>query len=255
MEYYVYIYYYGSVPIYVGKGKNNRYLVHLNKCVNVKSGKTPFYDKLKNILDSGEKPNIEIFLSGLTEEMSLVEERKLQIKFGSKFDGTGTLYNYAECGRKNPVLKGDKNPMAGRHIFDIWEQKYGNEVTKQKKEEYSKKMSKVVSGRTHDETTKEIMKSRKKNYWNNLSELDKELFKQKISESHTNERKEKFKDMMIQKNKNRKGEKHHKSVKCIVDGIIFNSLNEVCVHFGFKNHNTVTNRLKSINFPNWNYYN
>ena len=255
MEFYVYMYYYKGIPIYVGKGKNNRCQVHLTRCLTNSSGKTPFYDKLKKILTNGEKPEIKIEISGLTEENALIEERILQLKFGSKLDGTGTLYNYAECGRKNPILVGDKNPMKGKSIFDVWEEKYGYEVSKQKKEEYSKKMSKIVSGRTHNESTKEIIKNNKKNYWSNLTETEINLFKKKISEGHTTERKNKFAKTTIELNKNRTGKKHHKSVKCLIDGILYNSISEVCKKYGFKNHNAVTNRLKSINFPTWNYYN
>ena len=90
MEYYVYVYYFEDKPIYVGKGKKSRYLVHLKKCLNENSSQTPFYDKLKKILSKGKKPTIEIVLSGLTEVVALFEERKLQLKFGSKLDGTGS---------------------------------------------------------------------------------------------------------------------------------------------------------------------
>jgi hypothetical protein len=255
MEFYVYIYFYKNIPIYVGKGKNNRCRVHLKRCLNYPLGKSPFYDKLKKILTNGETPQIKIEFSGLTEENALIEERNLQVKYGSKLDGTGTLYNYVECGRKNPILIGDKNPMKDKSIFDVWVEKYGDEITKQKKDEYSKKMSKIVSGRTHNDSTKEIMRNKKKSYWDNLTESEINSFRKKISESHTNERKNKFVETTIKLNKSRTGEKHHNSVKCLIDGVVYNSISEVCKKYGFKNHNAVTNRLKSINFPTWNYYN
>jgi hypothetical protein len=99
------------------------------------------------------------------------------------------------------------------------------------------------------------MRNKKKKYWDNLTESEINSFRKKISESHTNERKNKFVETTIKLNKNRTGEKHHNSVKCLIDGVIYNSISEVCKKYGFKNHNAVTNRLKSINFPTWNYYN
>jgi hypothetical protein len=255
MEYYVYVYYFDDKPIYVGKGKKRRYLVHLKKCLNENSAQTPFYDKLKKILSEGKEPKIEIVLSGLTEEVALSEERKLQLKFGSKLDGTGSLYNYIECGKKNPILNGDKNPMFGKNIFDVWEEKYGLEISEQKKIEYSKKMSVIVSGRTHSNETKDKMKNKRKEFWQEIDEIDLLNFKYKISQTHTEERRQKMKEILKNRNKKMKGKNHPKSVKCIIEGKIFDSISEVCVYYGFKNHNSVIYRLKSINFSDWNYYN
>lgn len=254
MEYYVYVYYYENEPIYVGKGKKNRYLVHLKRCLNENVKKTPFYDKLNYILKKGEKPEIKIIFSGLTEDESLLKERELQILYGSKFDGTGTLFNFIECGVKNPVLFGDKNPMKGKSIFEVWVEKYGVEIAENKMKIYKEKMSQIISGRKLNESVKEKMSESKRKYWENLSDESKNEFRDKISKSHTNERRLKSSENLSKINKKRTGINSPKSKKCFIDGIIYNSIKEVCEKFNFKNHNTVINRIKSKNFPNWSYY-
>jgi hypothetical protein len=112
--YYVYVYYDGEIPIYVGKGKNNRYKDHLSRCFKQKRGSNLFYDKLRKILNSGGFPKIEIIKEGMTEEEALELERKKEQEFGTVLNKTGTLLNIAPCGNKNPVLIGDKNPMFGK---------------------------------------------------------------------------------------------------------------------------------------------
>jgi hypothetical protein len=254
MEYYVYVYFFNGEPIYVGKGKNNRYIVHLKRCLNDNVKKTPFYDKLKYILNNGHKPEIKILFSNMTEDDALLKERELQIMYGSKLDNTGTLYNYIECGLKNPSLFGDKNPMKGKNIFQVWGEKYDKEVVNNKIIEYKRKMSQIVSGRTISVITKQKISKSKKQYWDNLDESIKDNFRKKISETHTEDRKKKSRKKMIEINKKMVGGNHPRSKKCLIDDKIFNSIKEVCLEYGFKNHNTVINRIKSNRYPKWVYY-
>lgn len=206
------------------------------------------------MLKNGEVPEIKIIFSNLTEDESLIKERELQILYGSKFDGTGTLLNLIECGVKNPVLFGDKNPMKGKSIFQVWVEKYGIEIAEEKMKNYKEKMSKTISGRKLPELIKEKISNGKKKYWDDLSDDLKNDFSNKISKSHTEERRLKSSENLSKINRNRTGINSPKSRKCIIDGVIYNSIREVCEKYNFRNHNTVTNRIKSINFPNWNYF-
>lgn len=255
MIYYVYVYYDGDIPIYVGKGKNNRYKVHLKKFLNVKKGKIPFYDKLHKMKSDGKEPVIIIIEKNLSEEDALKKEKEYYKKFGTVFNGDGTLYNYNECGVKNPILKGKKNPMYKKSLFSVWVKKYGEDSANDKMKKYRKNMSKSTKGRKQTNVTKQKIQNQKQKYWDELSTDDKIKFKKTISESHTKKRKFDASQRMINLNKEMKGEKHPKSKKCLVEGKIYNSILEVCSVYNFKNHNTVRYRLNSDNFPEWKYLN
>jgi len=251
MEYYVYVYYENETPIYVGKGKNQRYLVHLTKCFKTPKGKIPFHDKLRNMLEKKQNPKIEIVESNLTETDALLREKYYYDLFGNIFDGGGTLYNYLECGRKNPIMKGNKNPRFGKSNFALWVEKYGFDEAVKKDETYRKKLSSSLTGKIHTKKTKKKMKLKREKFWKERNAEQIETFKLKISNSHDEKRKKDAKQRLIELNKIRKGELHPKSQKCLIEGVVYNTISEVCVKYGFKNHNTVRNRLQSKNFPEW----
>lgn len=253
MEFYVYLYFDGDIPIYVGKGKGNRVKVHLKKFLRTEKGKIPFYDKLHSMKENYKTPKIKVVQSNLNEEDALNLEKQIYDYVGNIFDGTGTLFNYNVCGVKNPIMSGKDNPMYGKSLFDIWKKKYGTSMAEQKKEEYQKKMSESLKGKKHSFTTKEKIKSKKKEYWNNLSKEEKENFQKKISQSHTTERRDTSRQRIIQLNKSMKGANHPKSKKCLIEGVVYNTIMEVCVVYNFKNHNTVRHRINSNNFPNWQF--
>jgi hypothetical protein len=255
MEYYVYLYFDDNTPIYVGKGKGNRMKVHLSKFIRTEKGKIPFYDKLHKMRETNKIPKILIVQSNLSEEDALSLEKKIYDFFGNIFDGTGSLFNYNVCGVKNPILIGKDNPMYGKSLFDIWVNKYGESVAQQKKEEYKKKMSESLKGKKHSETTKEKIKLKKTDYWENLTFDEKEKFKNKISKSHTEERKESSRQRIIEQNIKMRGGNHPKSRKCIIEGIVYETIKEVCNVFNFKNHNTVRHRIISENYPDWQFLN
>jgi len=253
VEYYVYIYYDDEKPIYVGKGKGGRYKVHLKKFLKTKKGKIPFYDKLHKMKDEGKTPIIKIVESNLSEEDALLKEKELSDKIGTVFKSTGPLLNYNECGVRNPVLKGEKNHMYGKSLHKIWIKNYGREIANEKMKEYRKKMSNTLKGKKHNDITKSKIKKQKQKYWDTLSDEEKSNFKEKISKSHTDERRKNASERIIELNKNMTGENHPKSRKCLIEGKIYNTITEVCKVYNFKNHNTVRYRLKSDNFPDWRY--
>lgn len=252
--YYVYVYYDGEVPIYVGKGKNNRYKEHLSRCFKKKRGSNPFYDKLRKILNSGGFPKIEIIKEGMTEDEALRLEREKEQEFGTILNKTGTLLNVAQCGNKNPVLVGEKNPMFGKSIFDEWEKKYDKNELEKKIKEYSLNMSISLSGKTHTKETKEKQSKKRKEYFEKISEEEKERRSKNISNSFTKERREELRMKMIERNKKSSGENSPRSRKCIIEGNIYNSIKEVQEKYGIKNHNSVRYRINSDKFKDWNWY-
>jgi hypothetical protein len=253
MEFYVYVYYEDDTPIYVGKGKGNRYKVHLKKCVNFKRGKSPFYDKLFSMIEKGIEPSFRIVVDNLTEDEALAKEKQYCDRYGTIFKGTGTLYNYNECGVKNPILKGKDNPSYNKSIYVAWREKYPEDVVLKKIETHKKNLSKSLTGRKNDDETKHKMSKIKKDFWDKMSTKKKNEFRIKISESHTDERKNKSKKNMTDLNKKMSGKNHLRARKCLIEGVVYNTITEVCHKYGFKNHNTVRNRIKSKNFPEWTY--
>jgi hypothetical protein len=252
--YYVYVYYDGEIPIYVGKGKNNRYKDHLSRCFKQKRGSNLFYDKLRKILNSGGFPKIEIIKEGMTEEEALELERKKEQEFGTVLNKTGTLLNIAPCGNKNPVLIGDKNPMFGKNIFGEWEKKYDKEQLEKKIKEYSLNMSISLSGKIHTKETKEKQSRKRKEYFEKISEEEREKRSENISKSFTEERREDLRKKMIERNKKSSGKNSSRSRKCIVEGNIYDSIKEVQTKYEIKNHNTVRYRINSNKFKDWNWY-
>lgn len=92
-KFYVYGYYEPGVyePFYIGKGTGNRAYVHLTRG-NLKR-KTFFYNKLRNLIERGIKPVIEIIQDKLTEkEANNYEECMIRI-YGRRNLGTGNLCN------------------------------------------------------------------------------------------------------------------------------------------------------------------
>lgn len=137
-KYYVYVYLdprnqgnfvYGEFsfnyqPIYVGKGTRNRLNQHL---INVSKNKNSlFYNKLRKILNDGFEPIKYKLIESLTENESLIHEKKLINLIGRIDIETGTLCNMTEGGetgykrteesrkKLSEAKKGEKNPMYGK---------------------------------------------------------------------------------------------------------------------------------------------
>jgi hypothetical protein len=60
---------------------------------------------------------------------------------------------------------------------------------------------------------------------------------------------------MTDLNKKMSGKNHLRARKCLIEGVVYNTITEVCHKYGFKNHNTVRNRIKSKNFQSGLIYN
>lgn len=251
-NFYVYVYYHKNIPFYVGKGKGNRFKIHLKKCIKSIPGKNPFYDKIKKLISVGELPEIEIIENNLTESDALKLERLIELKFGTKKNGNGTLLNLIECGIKNPILYGKDNPMYGISLYEYWQEKHGTEKANELMMNYKNKMKVASSNKEHSDDTRSLMSLKRKNWHINKSKETESVRREKIVESWKNEeRKIKTSERIIDINKSRCGSNHHKSVKCEIDNIVYDSISEVQTKFKLKNHNAVRYRLNSLNFPTW----
>jgi len=102
-SYYVYLYVDPKTkkPMYVGKGKNQRYLHHIKSVVKQpipESGKM-FFNTLRNRLKQGfGHPSILIIHNDVTEDVAFNEEKRLIKKIGRKDLNTGPLLNLTNGG-------------------------------------------------------------------------------------------------------------------------------------------------------------
>jgi len=103
--YYVYIYYHPEkqVPVYIGKGKGDRYKDHLTWSSN----KLLRY-KIKEWKNEGKKPKIEFFLKNLTECEALTIEHSLIMRY-KPLERGGTLYNFSVGGEGHSRYKFDSS--------------------------------------------------------------------------------------------------------------------------------------------------
>ena len=118
--YYVYIYIdpRNNQPFYVGKGKGDRYKVHLNETktttINIKK-----YHKIQKILGLGLTPIIQFHTNNVDEETAYRIEEELIMKYGRKdLDVDGILTN---------VCIGNSPPdHTGIHRSEESKKKYSN---------------------------------------------------------------------------------------------------------------------------------
>jgi group I intron endonuclease len=95
-EFYVYIIYENTVPIYIGKGHRDRLQSHLQPC-NLKKN-SPIYKKLREVISRGIEPDIEKVNEFETEGEAFEEEIRLIRFYGRRCNGTGTLFNMTDGG-------------------------------------------------------------------------------------------------------------------------------------------------------------
>jgi hypothetical protein len=115
MNHYVYIYlnklkpgkynygnlYFEYEPFYVGKGKEDRYLFHLNKVKNkCKYSKNIKFNIIEDHINKGIEPIVLKLVENLTEDISLNLEKEIIIKIGRIDINTGPLVNRNDGGLK-----------------------------------------------------------------------------------------------------------------------------------------------------------
>lgn len=188
-------------PFYVGRGKDNRYMVHTQK-YSLKS-KNNKNTRIKNILENGLKPIVCFSSTGLTFDDSLLLERNTISKIGRKKLNTGPLTNLTSGGQGIPEMKlseesinkmrktclergiykkfsenmkGDKNSMSGKKWYRSEKgiENFKNKMTGVspligktflEKEVIFEKTSKTLKGREMNESEKEKRKIGMKKVW------------------------------------------------------------------------------------------
>jgi hypothetical protein len=158
--FYVYIYIdpRNNEPFYVGKGKGRRYKYHLNMAKSNlyhKESNGPKINKIRDILEVGMEPMIEIFRD-LDENDSFRMEMDLISKYGRIDLGTGTLTNLSGGGegqsgwipdddyrkRMSDSTRGEKNGMFGKNQSNETKEKIKNKALgREVSESTRKKMS------------------------------------------------------------------------------------------------------------------
>jgi hypothetical protein len=187
-DFYVYIYLdtrksgkfiYGDLefeyePIYVGKGRGDRYKRHFQFYNLYKSH---FYSKLKNILEEGFEPIILKKYENLTETESFKKERELIEIIGRKSKG-GPLTNQSDGGEGQSGFIHNEETKS-----KISESLKNNKEFQDymKTEEYRKKISNALKG--HEGYGKGIPRTEE------VKNKIKESVKNRISIKHTDESK------------------------------------------------------------------
>lgn len=90
--FYVYCYFDGETPIYIGKGSHGRMRDHLTSS-SLNSSDSFFYRKLRKMLREGRTPTYRKLLTGLPEEEAFYYERFFIAAIGRRVDGEGPLCN------------------------------------------------------------------------------------------------------------------------------------------------------------------
>jgi hypothetical protein len=95
MNYYVYAYFDGETPIYIGAGCRDRDIKHLKSCAK---GRSYFHNKLRKMQREGFTPTVRRLLDNLTFQESRDWERFFIQTLGRKNLKTGPLYNLTDGG-------------------------------------------------------------------------------------------------------------------------------------------------------------
>lgn len=99
MIYFTYVYFHDKTPIYVGMGKGNRHLYHLNQVSKGKPLDNPYLEnKLKKLLNENTLPRIEKVLTSVSEQEAKHMEKQLIQKYGRADLGRGPLTNLTDGG-------------------------------------------------------------------------------------------------------------------------------------------------------------
>lgn len=139
-KFYVYLYVdpITNDPLYVGKGKDQRYLHHLKAAKNGKELHRDFIIKLRQLLEIGDNPHILFLLENGTEAEAISLETEVIAVLGRRVAGTGPLYNVSPKGFKNACLPltEDQKAALSRRWKGI-----------PKSPEHAKKISEALKGR------------------------------------------------------------------------------------------------------------
>jgi len=93
-EYYTYLYLdpLKNIPFYIGKGKNDRYKVHLRENINTTKNLLK-YNKIQKIIKNNKEPIIIFIQKNISEKAALTIEKYLINSLGTVKNKTGPLSN------------------------------------------------------------------------------------------------------------------------------------------------------------------
>lgn len=95
-----------SQPFYVGKGCDDRMLIHEQEVVrNYNTKRKPHHYRIQEILECGLQVVYDKVLLNVTEEQALIKERELIAKYGRVNIGTGILLNLTSGGHRGGAIE------------------------------------------------------------------------------------------------------------------------------------------------------
>jgi len=166
-------------PFYVGKGKNSRIYDHLRMIKNNPLKNRIITRILRDIDIQDYKDNYILkVIENASESDALYYEYEISKQIGTRVSLSeeikkGPLCNLTIPGKKNPVLKGELNPMFGVNIYD--------NKTVEEREEIRKKVSRSSKERWDSLSENEIQELREKiksgNHFRNKSKSEIENWK------------------------------------------------------------------------------
>jgi hypothetical protein len=221
-NYYVYVYYDTRKdpiePIYVGKGRKNRYKSHL---VNGASN-SYLAAKLNKIKEAGLTPFIDFAATDLSAEEASLLEIELIAKFGRANKNEGTLCNFTDGGDGTFGYKHSEDTIK---LFS--EQRKGKKQTeaqykanceRKTSEETKKKLSELFKGHNFH-TISSRQKISQANLGRKLSEETKKLFsEQRKGKKQT--------EAQYRANCDPNRNRFSKKIKCNNNNTIYKSINE-----------------------------
>jgi len=201
-------------PFYIGEGKRNRLMFHLNQAQTkeiIRRGNKHKFYRIKSILLSNTLPKIIKLKEGLTEDEALKEEINIISLVGTSFDKTGPLVNLTKGGETGPKLFGELNPMfnltGSSHPSSNWKRP---EWYLQKQSDSHMGEKNPMFGQYWTEEQKKSHSNKIKMLNNNLS--DKE-YKLKYCRPKTDETKQKMRIASSGENNGMYGKHHSEETK------------------------------------------
>lgn len=155
-----------GLPFYVGKGSGNRCHHHTSAVKAGRSSENPYKDSvIKQILETGVDPVVEIYKSDLNEGDAYTIEQQLVTHYGRRSINTGPLTNLTCGGDRPPSAAGRthtdeykqrcilnlKGGMTGKHHSEEWKAQHTARHTGTKRSNETKaKISESKIGKSYD---------------------------------------------------------------------------------------------------------
>lgn len=148
-RFYVYGIFINTIIIYVGKGTGNRKDHHLkNFLLHNTAVNRILRSKLYKATKNGDKIDVSILVSNLSEDEALIQEANLILKYGKKIDGTGTICNITDGGMQPPSVTTIRK-LYGEEGYDHIKQK----------KEHTRKINLVNKIQQHIPTIKQMLEN------------------------------------------------------------------------------------------------